>query len=171
MALPLESIVPTDVEGMIRTCVKDAVAYAARKSEAGNVSAVRTKLASGDEWAFSYFAYACATNIASSLAQLDDNILEAFVLGLEGDDTNAPCFPVTLVLRVACHTAALECIVSHVERELPKHLEHLGGMTEDASTAFLEIRVVEDEDLAKRRGLGAAVTSIWAPALRVWERK
>jgi hypothetical protein len=168
LAPPSEANASTNVEAIAKTAVNESLLYAAAKCESGDVDALRAKLADADDWALSYLAYACASNIAQAIALLDENVLEAFVLGVEGDDVCTTCFPVTLVLRVTRHTAALESLVSNLEDEIRSYLEQDAALSVGV---LLEIRVVEDEDVRARRGLGAAIRSMWTPALKVWERK
>ncbi|MGE5541490.1 MAG: hypothetical protein ACM3WT_00445, partial [Bacillota bacterium] len=170
MAIPLENVVPVSVEEDVRVAVREALEFAARKTGRSRGEAVLASLAADDEWALGYLAYGLACNLASSLGNLDGNIREAYVLGLQGDDCGSTSFPVVLVLNTTCRTAALESIVARVSGALPRALAAEAGLRPELAAGFMDIQVVEAEDVAMKRGLGAAIHSLWAPALKVWSR-
>ncbi|NPV69216.1 MAG: hypothetical protein HPY55_01045 [Firmicutes bacterium] len=171
MAIPLENVVSINVEGIVEAAVRQGLQFAVEKAGCAGVDALLSRLAAHDEWALGYFAYSCAHNLADSVAALDGNISEAYVLGLEGNDCGSASFPVVLIVSVACRTAALESIVSRINGALPRMLVEVTGLGPDLSAGFMDVQVIEDEDVSMRRGLGAAVHSLWAPALRVWVRR
>ena len=54
---------------------------------------------------------------------------------------------------------------------LPLMLTEAACLPPDLPAHFMDIQVIEEEDVSMRRGLGAAVYSLWTPALRVWSRR
>ncbi|MCR4398461.1 MAG: hypothetical protein NUV93_05810 [Firmicutes bacterium] len=171
MAIPLENVVPVSVEDTVRDAVCKAMEYARQKSGCASGAALQARLAARDEWAMGYLSYAVAGNIAASVAALDQRIQEAHLLGLEGGDEGAASHPAVLILTVTCRTAALDSIVARVTEILPRVLGEIAGLDQESSACFMDVEVVEEADVGMRKGLGAAVGSLWTPPLKVWARK
>ncbi len=170
MVVSMQNVIPVGADDVAGAAVQKALEFAARKTGCSRRSAVVSNLTTRDEWALGYLAYGLARNVASSLAELDDNVREAYVLGLEGDGCGSTSFPVVLVLSVTRQTAALESIVAGVLKALPRALAERAALSSELSVGFVDIQVIETEDIGKKRGLGAAIRSLWAPALKVWSR-
>ncbi len=170
MGIPLENIVPSSIEDTVNRAVNGAVEFTAQKLRCADAGRAVERLCEGDEWALGYFAYACARNLAAEVAALDRNIGEAYALGLGGDDAEPVSLPVVLVLVAARRTAALESVLGRVAAALPACLAKGAGIPGEKAAGFMDVQVIEEEDINAKKGLGAAVRSVWAPALRVWRR-
>ncbi|MGE5541706.1 MAG: hypothetical protein ACM3WT_01575, partial [Bacillota bacterium] len=68
MAIPLENVVPVNVDEETRAAVCEALDFAARKTGRPGGEAVVASLAANDEWALGYLAYGLAGNLACALA-------------------------------------------------------------------------------------------------------
>ncbi len=162
------NVISMSLEEAVRSAVESGLKYAVEKCGCEDKALVCERLASNNEWACGYLAYGCAADLAAALAKIDDNVTEAYILGLAGEEDGVRGFPLVMVLSVTRRTAALDSILERIVSELPGQLAAATGL--DAMRVLMDVQVVEDSDVSARRGLGAAIHSLWAPALKVWSR-
>jgi hypothetical protein len=102
------------------------------------------------------FKYALASGVAATLAANDKRVQEVYTY----DPSAVPDSEGSATLPV---DPAVHLLVKVSLKELPSpvftHREFI-----------LDVVVIDDEDVRLRRGPAAVITSVFAPALKIWER-
>jgi hypothetical protein len=138
------------------------------RQKMGNVAT--SELLTEDCAALAYFRYGLATEIASYLGETSELVKELFLYPDELDDGPSVTLPLTLIVRVARQTAALESICDSLQRDLLKEYQKIVCPAGDCLSVFANIALVDDDEFAKRTGLAVTIGSLYSPALLVWHR-
>jgi hypothetical protein len=77
---------------------------------------------------------------------------------------------VHLLVKVSAASAALNAFVASLDRALTASLKELPSQAFTHREFILDVVVVDEEDVRLRRGPAAVITSVFAPALKIWER-
>jgi hypothetical protein len=170
MALAIEKN-PGDTRKFMTVAVRNALKYAATKSQQSGGRNLLASLEADDECAKNYFVYALARSLAEEIGYLDMQVSAGYVLCTEQEGHPEKPFPITLVLQATYATAALKSIIGQVCEDIHAVLSSVAHLSPGAARSLIEIEVVEDEDVEMGRGVGAAIRSLWAPPLKVWSRK
>jgi hypothetical protein len=112
--------------------------------------------------------YTLAREISVMASRIFPEAREAYVAGLQEDESATVFYPAIVILCAANVTRALEHYVKQVEAEIPGALQRVAGMTEQKSRATLNITLLSASELNEGTGFAAAITSLFSPPLRVW---
>lgn len=165
---------PMDLGGLAEHFVKEALAFCAAKLGPGAGNAALERLRNGDSMACGYYHYALARHIAAYVGDQDENVLEAFIYGYDGlpedagDEEETNNSPIHLIFCVRRKTAALEALLGALETILRQRCVDLTGV--GRSSPIFDALLVEEADVAGRRGCGALLTGLHQRALSVWKR-
>jgi hypothetical protein len=116
--------------------------------------------------AFDYFLYGFAKNFAAGFASINNNIKEAYVIGMHEAEGRERDYPIILLLVAERRTAALEETVAHVNRTITKSIAEALDLTK-APAVLLDVQIIETAEKNERRGLSSFIYSWWAPAIKV----
>jgi hypothetical protein len=122
------------------------------------------------------FKYALASGVAATLAANDKRVQEVYtydpsaVPDSEGSATLPVDPAVHLLVKVSAASAALDAFVASLDRALTASLKELPSPVFTHREFILDVVVIDDEDVRLRRGPAAVITSVFAPALKIWER-
>jgi hypothetical protein len=163
------------VAGVAESIVEQALEFCAEKMWVSGHGAVTELLRQGDEAARGYFIYGIAKYVAASLGETDENVRAVYVLDY---DTVAEdlCFRaeatgaelIHLLIWTRRKTAALDSLVAAYDRALAQICsEKMGG---SGATTVLDAHLVDDVDVAQRRGYGAFCTWVHQRPVQIWER-
>lgn len=128
-------------------------------------------LRSGDPWAHSLFRYALAQELCTYLAGICPGIRRVYVYGSTAENRAGPASDVDLILWVQKKSTALESLLWRVDALLLQGYRALTGFSSPRS--LFDFHIVDDEEVAERKGYGAVVNSVWtAPVpLQLPERR
>ncbi|NLX90292.1 MAG: hypothetical protein GXZ07_01655 [Firmicutes bacterium] len=151
----------------VTNMLEDSLRYSEEKL--GEINALEL-LKKNDTEALGYFRYSLAMQAGNFLGENSEHVLEVFVCPEEADEEITATLPLTLVVRVEKHTAALASIAEALQNVLLEEYRKLLSPLADNLALFLKVYFVDEDDFLRRKGLAAAVGSLYAPALRVWRR-
>lgn len=150
-----------DAAAMIRR----ALTYAGEKMKGADALEL---LKQNNEAALGYFRYWLAREVASYLGKESDLVEEAFICAECPDEQPITTSPVTLIVRAKKKTAALESAAEGLQEDLLGEYRKL--LSAESLAVFLDICLVDHDDIACRKGAAALIGSLYTPALQVWKR-
>ena len=122
------------------------------------------------------FKYALASGVAAVLAANDKRVQEVYTYDPSAvpDDEGGTTLPVDatvhLLVKVSAASAALNAFVASLDCSLTASLKELPSPVFTHREFILDVVVIDEEDVRLRRGPAAVITSVFAPALKIWER-
>lgn len=124
---------------------------------------------------FGYFKSGMAMEVAEVLATNDKNVQAIYVHDPDwnpfvADVNTTPDATVYLLVKVDA-TAALEAFIDSLDRALTAALRELPSPLFSHREFILDVQLISEEDIRLRRGYGVLITSVFAPALKIWERE
>lgn len=169
MAGPAKSAECLDVnEQLLGNMVEEAVAYCAGKTATGSDRAV-AGLQAGDPAVAGYFAHSLAVQAGRLLGSADPTVTAVYRFRFSADERGI--LPISLILRVERETEALWSLAEGIGTGLAHACRaRLGSALTGTMSDLLDVHVVTEEQAARRVGIGAAIGSLWDPAVSVWER-
>jgi hypothetical protein len=170
MALPSTSVSAFDSHEMARDSVEQALAHVARKATHGDVKRALTGIRRRDQMTMEYLAYYSAKHLAETLAEIDGTLRGAHLVCFQQGEEVDSSAPAVLLFVVSRKTPTLMHMVGSVASQMPGALAQVAGLDPECAAGFLDLQVIEQDEVNKGRGLGAALKSFWAPCLKVWER-
>jgi hypothetical protein len=123
-----------------------------------------------------YFKYGLVSGAAQALAANDKNIQAIYVFdpSTNPDSETGASLPVELtmhlIVKVSRSSAALESFVDSLDKAMVRSLQSLPSPLFQMRTSVLDVTVVTVEDVRRRVGYAALLSSMFAPALKIWER-
>ncbi|MBC7099894.1 nucleotidyltransferase domain-containing protein [Candidatus Bipolaricaulota bacterium] len=139
-----------------------ALNRASRKSFAGEEKLVQA-LQAGDPWAHSLFRYALAEELCTYLGEICPSIRRVYVYGSTVDNRAGPASDVDLILWVRKKSPVLESLLWRLDAVLIRGYRALTGFY--GPDNLFDFHIVDDEEVAERRGYGAVVSSVWTAPL------
>lgn len=120
------------------------------------------------------FRQELAREAAIYLGTLDRNVKAAYLVEYEATPEDLvfrgeELAPVNLILWVARKTAALQSAAAALDRALVESYEEQVGSGHPQY--LLDVQLVDDHDVANRKGYGAMLTSIHMPPLEIWRAR
>jgi hypothetical protein len=123
-----------------------------------------------------YFKYGLASGIASALAANDTHVQAVYVYdpsanpGGEAGGSMPVEVTTHLIAKVSRSSAALEAFIASLDKALVRSLKSLPSPLIQSRTYILDVTIVTAEDVQRRVGYAALLSSMFAPALKIWER-
>ncbi len=120
-------------------------------------------LRSGDPWAHSLFRYALAEELCIYLGGICPGIRKVYVYGSTVDNRAGPASDVDLILWVQKKSPVLESLLWRLDVVLLRGYRILTGFL--GPRHLFDFHIVDDEEVASRKGYGAVVSSVWTAPL------
>jgi hypothetical protein len=124
-----------------------------------------------------YFKYGLASGAANALAANDTHVQAVYVFdpSTNPDGEAGPSAPVEmtthLIVKVSRASAALDAFIDSLNKALVRSLQSLPSPLFQERTYILDATIVTVEDAQRRVGYAALLSSMFAPALKIWERE
>jgi hypothetical protein len=158
--------------------VNDAVTFCAEKAGLKSVDQAIQALHSGDCCVCEYLQYALAQKIAEYLGSVDDTVQAVYTfepeqaIGVGEIVTNHPILSprFNLIARVSRKSAALSSVVASINSALAKECQQLGCPKANAMCYELDVEVVDEDEVQKRIGYGALISSLYVRPIEIWQR-
>lgn len=163
-----------DADSMVESVINQAVAYCAQKMGLSSGRAVREQLQKENVAVCKYCHYSIARQVGDLLGRLDQNVEAAYVLDYDATPQDL-CYTgegqatlIHLIVRVKRKTNALNSVMEVLDHALVSaysklvnrpHLQHL-----------VDMQVVDGDEVARRIGYGAMLSSLHNRPIQVWER-
>lgn len=169
----LEASSLSDAAGTAEAALSEAVSFAGQKMGLGRAQVV-IALKQNDHETQGYFQYGLARQIAGQMAALDANVKAVYMYEDEAtaeDEALGDCRASTmlhLIVRAQRKTGALTSLVVALDRALVEGYASLASLPNLAH--MLDVQVVDDQDIRKRTGYGALLSSLHHKPLPVWEK-
>lgn len=165
--------------GSFNRFAAEAIAFAVQycKSRLASTEEVAELLKQNNGMAHDYFRYGLATRVAQYLSEADTNVKAVYVCNWDElpDETGAELpgitSPLSLIVCVARKTAALKALLVGLDVAITLGYKDIVGPEAGKLTGLLDAHVVDDDEINRRVGYGAAITSIHARPNRVWWRQ
>lgn len=122
------------------------------------------------------FKYNLARGVAQTLALHDKRVQAVHLfepsLNPDAEVSGELAFEATIHLLVVVETpsAALNAFVTSLDHGLSHCLGHLPSTLFTQRPLILDVNLVTKEAVERQRGLGAMLSSVFAPPLKLWER-
>jgi hypothetical protein len=123
---------------------------------------------------FGYFKYELTVGVADALAENDRHVLAMYHYdpsanpgNWAGEDMDATVHAIALV---SVTSAALEALVSSLDRALTASLKDLPAPQFAQRESILDVVLVTEEEVELGKGYAKMLSSVFAPPLKIWER-
>ncbi len=121
-----------------------------------------------------YLHYSIGQQVAEVLGVLDENVKSVSMFSYDATpedvtlaENEQPAL-IHLIVWTERKTAALEALADAFDRNLLKDYVRIVDARERPS--LLDVHFITDSDVARRSGVAALVSSLYNPALKIWER-
>jgi len=158
--------------------VETALEFSASKTFSGDVERARQAVEQGRCDVCDYLRHSLARQIAIYLGQTDHTVKAVYLLEAEesldfdDDDADAAVQPagISLIAWVERKTEALTALAKTLEASLVASRRELGCLKATPACYFLDLHLVDDADVQKRRGYGVLLQSFHVEPMKVWAR-
>jgi hypothetical protein len=163
---------------IVTDMMEDALEFCAEKACLEGKERARDALRHGDCSVCEYLRYALAQRVAEYLGSVDDTIKAIYTYEPEyatSGDEAVPGRPnlspgFNLIARVSRKSAALSSVVASVNFALTEEYKRLGCPKASAPCSELDVKAVDDDEVQKRTGYGALISSLYVRPIEVWHR-
>lgn len=163
-----------DASTIADVAVDHAVAYCAQKMGLESQQAVVELLQRDSVVACKYCHYSIAKQVSDLLGTLDQNVEAIYALDYDATPEDL-CFAgsgqmtlIHLIVRVRRKTNALNSVVQVIDQSLVR--SYAGLLDKPRLEHLLDVQVIDGDDVAKRIGYGAMLSSLHSRPIQVWER-
>jgi len=162
----------------IQDMAQRALAFSAQKTALSTVDEAKRSIAEGNCVVCGYLRYALSKEIGEYLGTIDTSVQGVYVYepeyaagALHVDSTGlGRNRGVNLIVSVDRKNAALNSIVGSLEDAVRDGVKPLLCAKANGSCYAVDVKVVDVDELASRRGYGALVSSLYAPPVQLWAR-
>jgi len=162
----------------VNRIVDEALEFCAEKAGLKGSQAVRDVLRTGDCCVCEYLRYALAQGVAGYLGSVDDTIQAIYTYEPEQAtrvDEALPTRPnlspgLNLIARVSRKSAALSSVVASMRSALAEEHKRLGCPKANALCSEIDFRAVDEDEIQKRTGYGALLSSLYVRPIEIWHR-
>jgi hypothetical protein len=162
----------------IQDMVQSALAFSAQKTALQAAGEVQQAVAEGDCVACGYLRYALSKEVGEYLGTIDTSVQAVYAYepeyaaGALHVDSVRPAVDngINLIVSVDRKNAALSSIVASLEDAIKEGVKSLLCSKANGSCYAFDVRVVDGDEVASRRGYGALISSIYATPVRLWAR-
>ncbi len=120
--------------------------------------------------AIEYFRFGLAKQVGTCLGENSEFVKYVYLYPDTPDEDPILTLPLTLIVYVEKHTAALDSIVDLLQNTLLEEYRVMFAPTTDCLNVFLNIYLIDTTELAKRKGMAASIGALFKPAFRAWSR-
>lgn len=171
----VEAATLPDVDAIAANVIAQALEYCAQKLGLRDRQAAVARLCQGDKSASQYCAYSIVQHLAQRIGEWDHHVRSVHIIDYDAtpDDLCFSCdgqsLPIHVIVWTLRRTRALDALIAVLDRALTQHYQSLLDL-EDLEHV-LDVQVIDDADVANRRGYGAMLASIHQRPIQVWSRK
>lgn len=163
---------------IVANMMNQAVEFCAEKAGLKGTQQTRHALRSGDCCVCEYLHFALAQQVAEYLGSVDDTVQAIYTfepeygIGFEDTVSDRPNFSprLNLIARVSRKSAALSSVVASLGSALAEECRQLGCSKANALCYELDVKVVDNDEVQKRVGYGALISSLYVRPIEVWHR-
>ena len=163
-----------DPASAAETALNGALNYCVAKLGVGGIEEVLESLRHRQMICQGYFNYALAKNVADYLGAFDEAVKAAYLFEYDATPEDV-CFCETshdhlihVIVHVGRRTAALQSMLQALDSALTSRYADLTGAGEVAHV--LDVHIVNDDDVRRRCGYGALLSSVHHRPLQLWLR-
>ena len=170
---------PVTINGTaIQEMVQSALAFSVEKAELSAAREARREIADGDCTVCEYLRYGLSKELGQYLGTIDRSVQAVYAYepeyaaGVLHLDSGGPGIDqgINLIVSVDRKNHALDSIVASLEDAVKEGVQALLCSKANGSCFALDVKVVDGEELASRRGYGALVSSVYVAPMRLWSR-
>ena len=162
----------------IQDMVQSALAFSAERAELPAAEQARRAISRGDCTVCDYLRYGLSKEISQYLGSIDRSVQAVYAYepeyaaGVLHLDSAGPGVDpgMNLIVAVDRKNHALSSIVASLEDAVKEGLRGLLCAKANGTCFALDVKVVDGEELASRRGYGALVSSVHVAPMRLWSR-
>jgi hypothetical protein len=162
----------------IQEMVHIGLGFSAEKATLPGAEEARHAIAGGNCIACEYLRYGLSKEIGQYLGLIDTSVQAVYAFepeyaaGALHLDSTGPGVDggINLIVAVDRKNHALDSIVASLEDSMKEGVQSLLCAKANGSCYAMDVKIVDGEELASRRGYGALVTSLHAPPIRLWTR-
>jgi hypothetical protein len=162
----------------IQNMVQSALAFSAERAELPAAEQARRAISRGDCTVCDYLRYGLSKEISQYLGSIDRSVQAVYAYepeyaaGVLHLDSAGPGVDpgINLIVAVDRKNHALSSIVASLEDAVKEGLRGLVCAKANGTCFALDVKVVDGEELASRRGYGALVSSVYVAPMRLWSR-
>lgn len=168
---PLRSL---DAASVTRGFLDEALVYCAAKMQLVGPQATLELLRQADKRARFHTHHSLAQQVAQALGDMDKNVSSVFVFDYDATPEDlafgdSSCVaPIHLIVRAERKTEDLYALVAAMENALVEDYARCVGP--GRLKCLLDVQVIDAEDVEKRRGYAAVLSSLHNRPIQVWER-
>jgi hypothetical protein len=163
---------------IVTNMMEEALEFCAEKAGLEGKEQARDALCHGDCSVCEYLRYALAQRVAEYLGSVDDTVKAIYTYEPEyatsADEAvldRPSLWPgFNLIARVSRKSAALSSVVASVNLALTEEYKRLGCPKANALCSELDVKAVDDDEVQKRTGYGALISSLYVRPIEVWRR-
>jgi hypothetical protein len=163
-----------DAASTAESIMSEAVKFCADKMRLGDYQMVVAKLRRHDESASNYCHYSIAKQVGEALGSLDSTVQAVYMIDYDATAEDI-CFgtdrgiePIHVIIQVQRKTKALGALVEALDRALVRSYANLLAL--ENLEHILDAQLVDGDDITRRVGYGAMLSSLYRKPLQVWER-
>lgn len=170
--------VTTFDKSLVTNMMEEAIRFCTEKMGFKGKERTMKVLHNGDCRACEYMRYALAQRLAEYLGSMDDTIKTIYTyepeyatsvdVAIPGRPNLTPGF--NLIVEVSRKSAALSSLVASVNSALAEVCKQLGCPTATALCYELDVGVANDDDVQRRVGYGALISSLHVRPIEIWHR-
>ncbi len=136
-----------------------------------DVDGVIELLCEEDSLTHSYFRYSLAKHIGEYLGSLSGNFRGIYVHGSAVKSTSGPGSDIDLIVLIENRRKELGPLLAKLNAELEfQYSQLMGGEYFSGGYAdFMDIKLVDREDLEKSRGYGSVLGSLHSAPVKIWD--
>ncbi len=163
---------------IVTRMMEEALEFCAEKSGLHGKEQAREALREGDCCVCEYLRYALAQGVAEYLGSVDGTVEAVYTYepdyatsvdgSVLGRPNLSPGF--NLIAKVSRKSAALSSVVASVGSALAEACGRFDCPKANASCYELDVKVVDENEVRRRTGYGALVSSLYVRPLEIWHR-
>jgi hypothetical protein len=116
-----------------------------------------------------------AQGVARALASHEEQVKAVYVYDPSANPDNEtgedwPFDPVLHLLVVAAASPSLPVFIKELDQALVESLRDVPSPPFQMRESLLDVMLLTDEDVQQRKGYGALLSSVFAPAIEIWRR-
>jgi hypothetical protein len=178
MEMPTGSVLaplhePT-VNSAVRGIVDKALVFCTEQMHLSSPEKALESLRQGDRETRWYCHHSLGRQVAELLGDLDKTVKQVLVFDLEAPPEDlifrelGPTLPVHLVVEVQLNTEALHELVDALEQAVVEEYASVVGYGKEER--LIEIQVIDESDIEKRRGYVGLLGSLLNCPVQIWQR-
>lgn len=162
-----------------RTAMENAIVFCTEKAHLNDREAVLEARQRGDCSVCEYLRYGLAKGVASYLGSIDKRAKAIYIYeDLESSvtwDSRSPNQPnlspgIRMIVWVSRKSPALSAVVDSIASAVEEESRQLPCPKANALCHLLDVIVVDDDEVQKRIGYGALITSPYLSPIEIWHK-